>query len=93
MFPVPEMSNTWICVQWIHGGDDASVLMNCNGMVQDLALTSDSPHLVAVASGNTITILDIPSSHVLQTLLHEDVHDVCFSPDGLFIGSWSHTKA
>ncbi len=91
VFPEPETSNTRICVQQIHGGDDASVLMKCNGEVQDLALTIDSPHLVAVAVGNTITILDIPSSHVLQTLLHEDVDNVQFSPDGLFIASWSRT--
>src|SRR5258707_4102524 len=65
--------------------------MGCNDKVQDLALTSDSLHLVAVAAGNTITILDIPSSHVLQTLSHEDVHNVRFSPDGLFIASWSRT--
>src|SRR5258708_31137100 len=91
VFPDPETSNTRICVQRIHGGDDASVLMGCNDEVQDLALTSDSPHLVAVAAGNTITILDIPLSHVLQTLSHEDVHNVRFSPDGLFIASWSHT--
>src|SRR5260221_9127303 len=91
VFPESETSNTRICVQRIHGGDDASVLMKCNDEVQDLALTSDSPHLVAVAAGNTITILDIPSSHVLQTLSHEDVHNVRFSPDGLFIASWSRT--
>src|SRR5258708_5298342 len=91
VFPEPETSNTGICVQQIHGGDDASVLMKCNDRVQDLALTSDSPHLVAVAAGNTITILDIPSSHVLQTLSHEDVRSVRFSPDGLFIASWSGT--
>src|SRR5258708_4551000 len=90
VFAEPETSNTRICVQRIHGGD-ASVLMGCNDEVQDLALTSDSPHLVAVAAGNTITILDIPSSHVLQTLSHEDVHNVRFSPDGLFIASWSRT--
>src|SRR5258708_9341643 len=70
VFPDSEMSNTRICVQRIHGGDDASVLMGCNDEVQDLAPTIDSPHLVAVAAGNTITILDIPLSHVLQTLSH-----------------------
>src|SRR5258708_7835369 len=91
VFPEPETSNTRICVQQIHGGDDASVLIKCDGEDQDLALTIDSPHLVAVAVGNTITILDIPSSHVLQTLLHEDVDNVQFSPDGLFIASWSRT--
>src|SRR5258708_5941006 len=91
VFAEPETLNTRICIQRIHGGDDASVLMGCNDEVQDLALTSDSPHLVAVAAGNTITILDIPSSHVLQTLSHGDVHNVRFSPDGLFIASWSHT--
>src|SRR5258708_4115287 len=56
VFPDPETSNTRICVRRIHGGDDASVLMKSNGGVQDLALTSDSLHLVAVAAGNTITI-------------------------------------
>src|SRR5258708_2317090 len=91
VFPEPEASNTRICIQRIHGGDHASVFMTCNGEVQDLALTSDSPHLVAVAAGNTITILDIPSSHVLQTLSHKSVHNVRFSPDGLFIASWSRT--
>src|SRR5258707_2454359 len=71
VFAEPETSNTRICVQRIHGGDDASVLMKCNGGgVQDLALTIDSPHLVAVAAGSTITILDILSNHVLQTLSH-----------------------
>src|SRR5258706_11851082 len=56
VFPEPETSNTRICIQQIHSGDDASVLMGCNDKVQDLALTSDSLHLVAVAAGNTITI-------------------------------------
>src|SRR5258708_22677251 len=59
--------------------------------VEDRAHSIDSTHLVAVAAGNTITILDIPVSHVLQTLSHEHVHNVCFSPDGLFIASWSLT--
>src|SRR6266436_8705233 len=56
VFAEPETLNTRICIQWIHGGDDASVLMNCNEEVQDLALTSDLLHLVAVAAGNTITV-------------------------------------
>src|SRR5258708_7513202 len=91
VFPEPEMSNTRICIQRIHVGDHASVSMKCRGEVQDLALTSDSPHLVAIAADNTITILEIPSSHVLETLSHEDVHNILFSPDGLFIASWSRT--
>src|SRR5260221_9483629 len=72
VFAEPETLNTRICIQRIHGGDDASVLMGCNDQVQDLALTRESPHFVAVATRNTMTTLDIPSSHVLQTLLHED---------------------
>ena len=88
-FPESMESGHHIRVLRTNGGEDALIPISRVGDIQDLALTADSAHLIAVAADNTITISDILSRNVLRTLADEDVCQVCISPDGSFLASRS----
>src|SRR5260370_40754140 len=77
---------TRICV-WKTGSNDTISIPLCWGdEVQDLDLTWESAHLVAVAHED-ITILSISSGAVQRTLYHQGVRYVRISHDGSFLAS------
>ena len=71
------------------GGDDIFIMMMTHD-IRDLSLSADPAHLVAIATNNTIIVLDVLSGNTLQTLRDEDgSFRISISPDGSFLASVS----
>src|SRR5258708_2966097 len=84
-----KIMGTRICIWKTDGGDDyddISIPLGCAGNVRDLDLAGEA-HLAAVATED-ITILNIPSGRVQQTLHHKGARYVRISRDGSFLASW-----
>ena len=89
VYPAHSLFDTRICIWQINSGDYTSIPLGRGGNVQGLSLAGGSSHLVAVTIDDIIIIMDIPSGHIRQRLPHTGAHNVCFSPNGLFIASSS----
>src|SRR5258708_9413915 len=83
----PEHQDSRICIQKTDGSDHISIPFGCDGKVQDLYLTGEPVHLVAVATEHCITILSMPSGAVQRTLYVKRPDKVCISRDGSFLVS------